>query len=172
MITLPPFLRQLPHGTTTPCAGHGDLFVPDHPSPPASVTDEARDLCAACPVRAACADWAISTRQPHGIWGGLTPEERQPPRQRRRPACGTETGWRSHRMLGEDCAICQDAHVERQRAERLVRLEREHREHGGSPTGYRLEVLLGLPTCALCRAARAAYYAGRPRAQRWYRRAA
>jgi WhiB family redox-sensing transcriptional regulator len=36
----------------------------------------ARTICGACPVRPRCLDFALSTRQSHGIWGGLTTEER------------------------------------------------------------------------------------------------
>ena len=31
----------------------------------------ARRVCAACPVRHACLDYAITNRITHGIWGGL-----------------------------------------------------------------------------------------------------
>jgi WhiB family redox-sensing transcriptional regulator len=37
----------------------------------------ARQVCAACPVRQACLDYAISNRIVHGIWGGLTGRERR-----------------------------------------------------------------------------------------------
>lgn len=33
-------------------------------------------VCAGCPVRAACADYADRTRQPWGIWGGVTADQR------------------------------------------------------------------------------------------------
>ncbi|NGO71828.1 WhiB family transcriptional regulator [Streptomyces boncukensis] len=164
---VPPFLAQLPHGTRTPCHRRPELFVSDAPS--AAVTEAARHMCAACPLQQPCADYAIRMREPDGIWGGLTPQERD---AARRPPCGTELGWRSHRSRGESCITCREAHRERLRADREQRLAREHRVHGGSLAGYRLELLLGLPTCARCRAVRQQYYAGRPRPQKWYRRAA
>ena len=37
----------------------------------------ARQICAACPVRQACLDYAITNRIVHGIWGGLTERERR-----------------------------------------------------------------------------------------------
>lgn len=37
----------------------------------------AKAICAACPVRRACLDYAIRIREPHGIWGGLTEVERK-----------------------------------------------------------------------------------------------
>ncbi|MFD8481029.1 WhiB family transcriptional regulator [Kitasatospora sp. NPDC059673] len=37
----------------------------------------ARSVCGACPVRLACASFAVRTRQDFGIWGGLTEADRQ-----------------------------------------------------------------------------------------------
>jgi WhiB family redox-sensing transcriptional regulator len=38
----------------------------------------AKAICLACPVRQECLDYAISIREPHGIWGGLNEAERRP----------------------------------------------------------------------------------------------
>lgn len=40
-------------------------------------TREAKLFCAHCPVRKPCAEYAIEAEEMHGIWGGLTPRERQ-----------------------------------------------------------------------------------------------
>lgn len=37
---------------------------------------EAKAVCAKCPVIEQCLNFAIKTEEPHGIWGGLTEEER------------------------------------------------------------------------------------------------
>ena len=37
----------------------------------------AKAVCAACPVRIECADYAIRSREPYGVWGGLTEEDRE-----------------------------------------------------------------------------------------------
>jgi WhiB family redox-sensing transcriptional regulator len=37
----------------------------------------AQSICAACPVRRQCADYAIRAREPYGVWGGLTESQRQ-----------------------------------------------------------------------------------------------
>lgn len=48
---------------------------------------EAKAICAACPVREACLEYAISTREKFGVWGGLDARERRRLiRQRRRSA--------------------------------------------------------------------------------------
>ncbi|MEV4175896.1 WhiB family transcriptional regulator [Nonomuraea sp. NPDC049709] len=44
--------------------------------------DQARRICHACPVRAACLDWALRTGEPDGVWGGTTPDERRSLRAR------------------------------------------------------------------------------------------
>jgi WhiB family transcriptional regulator, redox-sensing transcriptional regulator len=36
----------------------------------------AKAVCSSCPVRQRCLDYALDTRQSHGIWGGLGEEER------------------------------------------------------------------------------------------------
>lgn len=51
---------------------------------------KAQQICAGCPVRQQCLDFALRTREPVGIWGGTTPEERTRTRraQQRRPPRG------------------------------------------------------------------------------------
>ena len=49
------------------------LFFPERGEP----AEPARLVCAACPVRQACLDYAITNRIIHGIWGGLTERERR-----------------------------------------------------------------------------------------------
>jgi WhiB family redox-sensing transcriptional regulator len=36
----------------------------------------ARKVCGRCPHREPCLSWALETEQAHGVWGGLTAEER------------------------------------------------------------------------------------------------
>ena len=56
------------------CRGAGlDLFFPER----GESAGPARRVCAACPVRQPCLDYAISNRITHGIWGGLTERERR-----------------------------------------------------------------------------------------------
>jgi WhiB family transcriptional regulator, redox-sensing transcriptional regulator len=37
----------------------------------------AKSICAQCSVRTPCLDYAISIREPHGVWGGLNEIERR-----------------------------------------------------------------------------------------------
>lgn len=38
---------------------------------------EAKKVCAGCPVRAECLDYALSVGDLHGVWGGMTDLERR-----------------------------------------------------------------------------------------------
>lgn len=44
---------------------------------------QAKAICAGCPVRANCLDYALTTRSDHGVWGGLNPDERHQTRRTR-----------------------------------------------------------------------------------------
>jgi WhiB family transcriptional regulator, redox-sensing transcriptional regulator len=56
-----------------------DLFFPVSPSAGNQLqVAEAKAVCARCLVRRECLDFAVRTRQMHGIWGGMTEEERYP----------------------------------------------------------------------------------------------
>nr|WP_238346880.1 WhiB family transcriptional regulator [Nocardiopsis dassonvillei] len=45
--------------------------------------DAAKKLCAVCPVRNDCLDYAINRPEPYGVWGGLNEDERVSERRRR-----------------------------------------------------------------------------------------
>ncbi|KRV48796.1 hypothetical protein AQ490_23280 [Wenjunlia vitaminophila] len=145
-----PFLDGLE--APTPCAGRWELFdtaTPEH-------QDEAARLCARCPVRDACAAHAGSTREPAGIWAGLTPRDRRVPDldddAHPRAECGTEGAWRQHVRRREQCQPCQAAHEHRLAADRRARLDAIHASPaGGSGWGVHLHRLLGERACRRCR---------------------
>jgi WhiB family redox-sensing transcriptional regulator len=37
----------------------------------------AKRICAVCPVQQPCLDYALATRETHGVWGGLNETERR-----------------------------------------------------------------------------------------------
>ncbi|MEU8515060.1 WhiB family transcriptional regulator [Kitasatospora sp. NPDC048722] len=60
-----------------------------HPSGERGAAHQAREaaakaVCAGCPVRIECRRYALQTREPYGVWGGLTEDERQRLLARRR----------------------------------------------------------------------------------------
>jgi WhiB family redox-sensing transcriptional regulator len=87
---------------------------------------QAKEMCAICPVRAECLQYALDENEPDGIWGGLTPDERRPLRRGDRSHVpgplpgtrlrlidhGTDGGYRNHRHNGEAaCPRCLQAHA-------------------------------------------------------------
>lgn len=38
---------------------------------------QAKEICRTCSVKKACLEYAMSIREPHGIWGGLNESERK-----------------------------------------------------------------------------------------------
>jgi WhiB family redox-sensing transcriptional regulator len=60
-----------------------ELFFPAGNAGPALLQiSQAKLVCAACPVRVACLDWALDSHQEAGIWGGTSEEERRALRRR------------------------------------------------------------------------------------------
>jgi WhiB family transcriptional regulator, redox-sensing transcriptional regulator len=55
-----------------------ELFFPEGSRGPAlESAARAKQICAACPVRARCLDWALTHGAHHGVWGGRTEDERR-----------------------------------------------------------------------------------------------
>ncbi len=50
----------------------GDFFFPE----PGSSVRDAKRICALCPIRSACLEFAISNDERFGVWGGLSEKER------------------------------------------------------------------------------------------------
>ena len=70
-------MRSLRWQDSAECAQIGsDLFFQDEDSPYGNYR-HARKICKVCPVRLDCLEYALADRIPHGMWGGLTPKERQ-----------------------------------------------------------------------------------------------
>jgi WhiB family redox-sensing transcriptional regulator len=64
-----------------------ELFFPVSASGPSlDQITQAKAICADCPVRRQCLVFALNTRQNHGIWGGMTDEERRPRTEETRTA--------------------------------------------------------------------------------------
>lgn len=70
-----------------------DLFFPISAAGPAlDQAAQAKAVCAGCQVQQACLDFAMTTEQTHGVWGGTTGEERQRLRRQRRRAARRPAG--------------------------------------------------------------------------------
>jgi WhiB family redox-sensing transcriptional regulator len=55
-----------------------ELFFPVGSTGPAlAQVEAAKAVCAMCPVRPECLQWALATGQDAGVWGGTSEEERR-----------------------------------------------------------------------------------------------
>lgn len=159
MIKLPAFLD----GTAT-CARPEHNPELWHSTLPADEA-EAAAHCRACPLRQACADYALTTGEQRGTWGGLTARER---RRLLRPAdqswideqgrvrrpCGTDAAFWAHRRYDEACEVCETARAGRVEEQRRRLLDVAHAK-GGTVNGAAMHRRLGEETCVRCRAAEA-----------------
>jgi WhiB family transcriptional regulator, redox-sensing transcriptional regulator len=90
-ITATSFARATSWAGRGACRGSDpELFFPITQSGPAiSQIAKARAICARCPVRAQCLEFAMDSGQDFGVWGGMSEGERRTlrrkqSRQRRR----------------------------------------------------------------------------------------
>ena len=61
------------HGA--PCDGYTEEFYAE-PDNRLSI-QMAKFICATCPIKQECLDYAMEAKEEFGIWGGLTPDERK-----------------------------------------------------------------------------------------------
>jgi WhiB family transcriptional regulator, redox-sensing transcriptional regulator len=62
-----------------------DLFFPIGDTGPAvEHAEAAKAVCRQCPVRLDCLEYALTSNQDAGVWGGATEEERRKLRRQRR----------------------------------------------------------------------------------------
>jgi WhiB family transcriptional regulator, redox-sensing transcriptional regulator len=67
-----------------------ELFFPVGNAGPALLQiGQAKQVCAGCPVRAPCLDWALDSGKEAGVWGGTSEHERRALRSRGMRPAGT-----------------------------------------------------------------------------------
>lgn len=103
------------------CAGvDPELFYPDKRSDHERIRS-AKMICRNCEVSTQCLSEALSIGEPHGIWGGYMPDEREVIRAarglpfRKPPEIfphGTAAGYARHARAGQiACRACVRAHT-------------------------------------------------------------
>ena len=72
------FYPELPLLLEASCKGiiNPNLFFPESKEQEAKCLPIARSICAGCPERKECLDYALKEQIPHGIWAGTTPAQR------------------------------------------------------------------------------------------------
>ncbi len=74
-----------------------EIFFPIGTCGPAMAEiDRARQICAGCPVRTRCLDWALAHGAAFGIWGGLTEHERRARRREHRAVSTADDSQEGH----------------------------------------------------------------------------
>ena len=59
------------------CRGSGvDVFFPEKRNGQTTAR-QARAICAGCPVRETCLDYALKHHDHYGVWGGMTDRQRR-----------------------------------------------------------------------------------------------
>ena len=78
MNSLQHFYPELPLLPQASCKGiiNPNLFFPDSKEQEAKCLPIVRTICAGCPERKECLDYALKEQIPHGIWAGTTPAQR------------------------------------------------------------------------------------------------
>lgn len=71
-----------PWMTFAACAGETSIMFPTPNDVPGEAA--AKAVCAICPARVACLEYALATRQQDGVWGGYSETERRRILRRRR----------------------------------------------------------------------------------------
>ncbi|WP_328344877.1 WhiB family transcriptional regulator [Micromonospora sp. NBC_00421] len=60
-----------------------ELHFPVGTSGPALIqTEQAKANCRRCPVKDECLSWALDSGQDHGVWGGMSEDERRAVKRR------------------------------------------------------------------------------------------
>ena len=72
------FFVDLPRFESAKCADaeDKDLFFPDNRKQEAERLRQLKAICASCIHEKECLEYALEKQIPHGIWGGLTPADR------------------------------------------------------------------------------------------------
>lgn len=85
----------------------------------------AKEICLNCPVQKQCSEHALRVREPYGVWGGMTEEEREAHYQRQK-ALGRARAAREKAALAEKAVLKEK--LLREREIELARLAESRAE--------------------------------------------
>ncbi len=72
-------MEQMERHESVPCQRAPEIFFPEDFTDPVvreRVIKTARSLCGTCPVQMKCFEYAMISKERHGIWGGTLPSDR------------------------------------------------------------------------------------------------
>lgn len=81
------FMRAKDAVGLTPCESNPDAFFPEDYDERVVQNEQrriAKALCAECPIKVQCLDYAMATNEVYGIWGGLSYQQRSQLRRGKR----------------------------------------------------------------------------------------
>lgn len=78
-------MKSLQDNDGAECGQLPDVFFPLGTNMDMLMTEIrlAKEVCGRCPVKPECAEYAVIGQEPYGVWGGLTPAERNAIRRRK-----------------------------------------------------------------------------------------
>lgn len=117
------------------CAGHNtNYWFPHQKRNHTPITPAARkaiQICQTCPVQQQCLTHSLKQPETHGIWGGLTFEQRRDLKTNgKKPIIthGTSSGYEQHLRHGQPaCHQCKRAHADYTAARRRIRQREQTR---------------------------------------------
>lgn len=102
--------------------------------------DDAKRICAGCPVRETCLEWALTTGETTGVWGGLSERERRGLRRPRATSldkCLSERSWIEKQLARQvsQNEIARQLGVDKTAVWKAVRLINAEREQAAGVQG-------------------------------------
>ncbi len=70
----------------------------------------AKSHCASCPAKDLCLEFAVTTNQEYGVWGGTTEDERRVLRRQWRAANRRTSGRNRNRAITAESTTADDEH--------------------------------------------------------------
>lgn len=98
-------------------------------------TKQAKAVCAGCPVRTTCLEWALETGQHSGVWGGMSAGERRGlrrPRETQKERCLRMQPWIEKQLAAGvmQKTIAAQLHVDPVLISKVIRMFEEERAAG------------------------------------------
>ena len=131
-------LPSFPRSDNPACADptiDPDVFFPETADDMVGSIESLRAICNRCPEIAACLSFAVDNSIPHGVWGGMTPNERRRINVRVKRTSMVEardTLYEVNALIRRGMGIteaCKQAHISTRSYQRYVQHEKTGWKH-------------------------------------------